>query len=822
MEYILQHLHIEIVLLSLFISIIGAFSSFELANRCKNSIKNRYLSYFSSTFMFGVTIWAMHLTGTLSFQINHEYDVIFSILTMLASFIGVSIFLSPLLFNTFTNRNIYLSGIAIGLLIGVVHYFSINSLIGIEAETQNTFLLLVSIFTGIFFATISLLLWNLPSGTTRKGTWVKVGSPLTFVVAVFSMHYIAFMAIDLKPIENNKSYIPVSNNTMALALAVATILFISTGFIISQFTRKEAERLAEQNENMYLSLFKNNQDGILVLDRKGFLIDCNKAVEQITGYTYLELLSLDYESIIHSDDIDELKQNIFDSLKGTANELHSTIYTKDGRELTVLVKNDPLIINGKVEGSFIVFKDITERQTYESLLNEMAFYDILTGIPNRRLFQDRLIEATRRAKRNNSNLALMCLDLDRFKWINDTLGHQAGDELLVAFTSRIQKCIRETDTLARLGGDEFAIIIDGYGTIEDVSTVAKRIVSALQESWIIQDNEFTTTSSIGIALYQNEATDMDTLLSHADKALYRSKERGRNTYSFYTEELNSNFSRMIVLEESLKNAITNNDFYLVYQPQIDIQQEKMFGAEVLLRYNHPSLGPVSPAEFIPICEKLGIIGKVTEWVMRESIKQQIIWLEKGIGKLHLAINISPTIIEKKSFLNSVKNCIKEFQADPTMLEFELVEYTFLENLETISSIFDQIKEIGIKISLDDFGSGYASLKYFKDLPFDKLKFDRSFMEGITYKEKDQAIIEAVLDMSNRLHFEVLCEGVETREQLDYLVQQGCKLVQGYYFSKPVCVDEFEESCLKNSDYVKRISSHEHGKYEALSKNLLNI
>jgi diguanylate cyclase (GGDEF)-like protein/PAS domain S-box-containing protein len=563
---------------------------------------------------------------------------------------------------------------------------------------------------------------------------------------------------------------------------------------------EQYQQALELSEKRYRLIAENSTDLIRIVDVNGMNRYVSPSHEHVLGFKPEELDGKRFDEIIYPADkemINQIYQNHFPTPQEIKVEYR--FQHKNGSCVWLEAISTPVYDKDQQLSYFLVVsRDITDRKFVEEQLKEMAFYDSLTGVPNRRLFLERLSQCMDEAEETQKGIALFYLDCDRFKWVNDTYGHETGDLLLKGMVERVKACIRPIDMIARLGGDEFAILINGYESVQELEQLANSIIHSLRNPWEIRGNEFITTSSIGISIYPEDGADIDTLLAHVDQALYESKEQGRNRYHFYSKKLATKMERIMLLEDGLKGAVSKGHFHLVFQPKVNIQKGKMHGLEVLLRYTHPLLGEISPAEFIPLCEKLSIIDDVTEWVMKESFKQQKDWERHGFGQIHISINISPTTIEKPSFLQSVQYYLKQYKVNPESIEFELTEDALLHNIDAFKLILHDLKQTGIKISLDDFGAGYSSLKYLKELPIDILKIDRSFIMGVPFEEKEKAIIESILTLSQRINGQVVCEGVETEEQLKFLQDNGCQIVQGYYFSRPLTKEELEVQWLKPS------------------------
>jgi len=433
--------------------------------------------------------------------------------------------------------------------------------------------------------------------------------------------------------------------------------------------------------------------------------------------------------------------------------------------------------------------EISERKRAEERLNYMAHYDQLTGLPNRILFNDLLKQAMIEAAAHERLVALMFLDLDRFKTINDTLGHETGDALLKAVAERLRDCLRRGDTVARLSGDEFALVFADMAHIDDASRLAQKILDRFTTPFRIGERDLFITSSIGITLYPFDQDDANTLLKNADAAMYRAKEQGRNNYQFYTSEMNVRALERLSFETNLRQALERDEFILHYQPKVDLVTGNVIGMEALLRWQNPELGLVSPAEFIPLAEETGLIVAIGEWVIRTACKQNKAWQAAGLPFLRISVNLSARQFKEKNIVERVAQALKETGLEARYLELELTE-SLLQTPETTITPLKELHALGIHLSIDDFGTGYSSLSYLKRFPIDTLKIDRSFVRDITTDADDAAIANAIITMAHSLGMYVVAEGVETGEQLAFLCQRKCDSMQGYYFSKPLPADAF--------------------------------
>ncbi|MBB6218140.1 diguanylate cyclase (GGDEF)-like protein/PAS domain S-box-containing protein [Anaerosolibacter carboniphilus] len=441
----------------------------------------------------------------------------------------------------------------------------------------------------------------------------------------------------------------------------------------------------------------------------------------------------------------------------------------------------------EVVGSAI---DITDLKAAEEQIRYMAYYDTLTGLPNRAFFKEQLSFLISYAYRNNRMMAIMFLDLDRFKLINDTLGHAAGDELLKQTSIRLKQVVHEDDMIVRMGGDEFVIVFPEVFEEGNISRLAQKIIDVFREPFNINGHEIYVSTSIGISLYPYDGNDMDSLIKNADTAMYRAKEDGRNNYKFYTENMNKRALERLEMENNLRKALEKKELFIVYQPRINLKTSRLVGAEALLRWKQPTLGLVSPVEFIPVAEETGLIHPIGKWILYSACKQAKKWYDNGYSDFKVSVNISAVQFQKEGLVDIVREVLLETQLTPRMLELEITENTIMQNTERTVETIQELKEMGIEISIDDFGTGFSSLSYIKEFDSDNLKIDKSFIRDIGLSASNESIICAIISMAHSLGMSIIAEGVETIEQLEFLEDSDCDEVQGYLFSKPVSPEEF--------------------------------
>lgn len=561
------------------------------------------------------------------------------------------------------------------------------------------------------------------------------------------------------------------------------------GFIDDITERKENEHALRDAENRYRDIVENAAEGIFQTTIDGRYIKGNPALARIYGYdSFMELSAAlaDIGSQLYVDG--KRREEFIRSLRqhGTLTNFESQVYRRDGNIIWISenarevrdVSGNPLYYEGTVE-------DITERKTYETRLAYQATHDTLTGLPNRALFVDRLGQALSLAERNGSEVAVAFLDLDNFKYINDSLGHQTGDEVIRAIAQRLQDCLRESDTVSRLGGDEFVLLLQGLQADNgQVTATLSRILAEVGQPLKAGHHELNMTCSLGISLYPQDGSDVDTLLKHADAAMYQAKHVGRNNFQFFTASLNQRARDRLDLEHSLRHAVEREEFILHYQPKIDLRSGNIVGAESLIRWKGPR-GLVPPARFIPVAEETGSIESIGEWVLERACRQARLWQERGLHPFTVAINFSPRQFSNSRLPQLVEAMLRRTNVDPRMIEIEITESCLAQEPDKFIGKLSALKAIGLQLSIDDFGTGYSSMAYLKSFPLDRLKVDRTFISGLSGSPRDQAIFKAILALGHNLGLRVVAEGVETSEQYYFLRDAGCDEVQGYFFSMPV-------------------------------------
>lgn len=547
-------------------------------------------------------------------------------------------------------------------------------------------------------------------------------------------------------------------------------------------------RLNDERENMLYSL--NNMmhephEG-MVLHDEGKIIDCDYSFAQMLGYDRKELLNQSILKMLDKQSVETILNNLSEQYKDTFYQLKG--YKKNGDIIYVEVFSQPYPDGEKVLQIAIV-RDITEAVQNKKKIEFMAYYDELTDLPNRNFFDKTLQEAMDECKRNNSKLAVHFVDIDYFKQINDSLGYQFGDELLKACAKRLKGLLSGNNFIARMSGDEFLILQHGINSEDDAKDFAKKVIASFQNPIKVNDFEIYTSVSIGISIYPENGTTPNELIKHADSAMYVIKEKQRNHYQIFEDSISENFREMLTIENELRRAIKDEQFVLHYQPQVNINTNKIIGFEALIRWNHPEKGFISPGVFIPLAEKTGLIIEIGDWVIKEACRQNKEWQDRGYPPTKISVNLSVKQFLQKNLLEKVEKILKETGLEPHYLEFEITESMAMSNEEYIMQTLKGLHELGVNVSIDDFGTGYSSMKYLSQFPLSKLKIDQLFIRG--EQEQNQAIVKSIIHLSHALNMKVIAEGVETKEQLEFLKKESCDEIQGYYFSKPVAPEEAE-------------------------------
>ncbi len=563
-------------------------------------------------------------------------------------------------------------------------------------------------------------------------------------------------------------------------------------FSLRNFDREKARNQAERQLKIGFNVFEHSMEGFVFTDSENKIILANPAFTKITGFENEEVIGKSPSILSSGNQQSDFYSDMWSAINQTGYWQGEILNRKKDGSLYLqwLAVSRILDDDGNVENYVGIFRDITQYKANEERMNWLAHFDSLTGLPNRTLLNDRCAHAISMTKRSGQRLALMFLDLDNFKHINESLGYHIGDKLLSMMSKRLTNTLREQDTVSRLGGDDFVAVLPGTD-MEGAARIAEKLLGIAMAPYRIGQHELTLTASIGIAMFPENGSDLESLSRCADAAMYNAKHDGRNTYRFFTREMQAQAFRKLQIGNALRRATERQQFELNYQPQLSLKEDEIVGAEVLLRWRHPEFGMISPAEFIPIAESNGLILSMGEWVLRTAARQMKKWLDDGIGIKRLAINLSAIQLRQHQLTDIVMQILQEEGVAPEHIELELTETAAMEDPQTAFTVMDNMHKNGIRVSVDDFGTGYSSLAQLKRFKVYKLKIDRVFIRDLEYSADDREIVAAIIKLGASLGLKTIAEGVETQEQVDFLRRHECHEIQGYFLGKPVSASEFE-------------------------------
>jgi diguanylate cyclase (GGDEF)-like protein/PAS domain S-box-containing protein len=555
------------------------------------------------------------------------------------------------------------------------------------------------------------------------------------------------------------------------------------------------------NDEAFRALVQHSQDIITVHDGKGLTLYESPSAARVLGYPPGALIGRFPFDAIHPKDVARARAAFTRLIEGedSATPIEFRFRHAQGQWIHLEALGSNLLEHPGIHGIVLTSRDVSERKKAEKRAEYLSQHDVLTGLPNRLLMQDRLHQAISQARRNGGLVALMFIDLDRFKLVNDSFGHITGDTLLKQVAARLTECLRDTDTVARLGGDEFTIMLPDATNPQVVGEVAQRVLQVFSLPFSDGEQEMFVSASIGISLFPRDGTSPDDLVKHADTAMYSAKDSGRNSFRYFTEDLNQEVREKVMLESGLRRAIERGELRLFYQPKIDLATGRVIGAESLVRWQHPTLGLVPPGRFIDVAEESGLILPLGEWVLKAACEQLRAWQREGID-IQVAVNVSARQFRQRNLADLVMGLVADSGVDPRFIEIELTENALLNDREASIATLKRMKSSGIAISIDDFGTGYSSLSYLKLLPLDILKIDQSFVRDIVTDDNDAAIVRAIIDLARSLRIKVIAEGVENEQQLSFLNSNGCNYGQGYLFGKPLAPELF-------IDIVRRLGTN---------------
>ncbi len=771
-----QH-DLRLVVLAALICIFATYTALSVIRRAQLTTGRARLTWLATAgTAAGGGIWATHFVAMLSYQPGMPigYDVGLTILSIV-----VAIVITALGFAVAIDAErpirYWLGGGLAGSGISAMHYTGMAAIRVPALVGYDPFLVVLSLIFGITLGALALRT-ALPRDTLR---WRSLGT-LLLTLGICAMHFTAMGALELTP----SPLVPLPDAVLSpamLAFAVAGVavllLGISlTGSIVDQHLANRSVQETVRLQQLVNATFEG-----IAIHADGRLLDGNHALADLAGYPLEQMIGRDVLSFVPVEDRADVEGRIADGVEGA---YETRLQRPDGGQVAVEILARSIDYKGQ-RARVAAIRDITERKAAEAQILFMANHDVLTGLPNRVLFRDRLEQALARARRDGDAVAVLCLDLDRFKEVNDMRGHAAGDALLEQAAARLSAAVRETDTVARLGGDEFAIVQTGGPQPQHAAGFADRLVATVAEPFEFEGEGMAVGLSVGIALFPNDGGDVDTLLKNADTALYRAKADGRGVYRMFEPEMDAKLQVRRVLEYDLRQALAQQQLEVHYQPQAEISSRKITGFEALVRWQHPRRGMVAPDEFIPLAEETGLIVPLGEWVLHTACAAAATWPEH----LRVGVNLSPVQFTRCDLPALIENVLRTHHLAPERLELEITESVLIKDVEQALTTLRQLKALGVRIAMDDFGTGYSSLSYLQRFPFDKIKIDRSFIEAMQDTTEAVAIVRAVTGLGQGLKIPVIAEGVETVEQMDLLRRENCDEIQGYLIGEPLALGD---------------------------------
>ncbi|TVX94366.1 EAL domain-containing protein [Paenibacillus agilis] len=791
-----------LVILSLIIAVAASYTTLDLAGRvAMTSGKNRTRWLILGAASMGMGIWSMHFVGMLAFSlpVPVSYDLFIVILSVIIAIAASFVALYVVGRKQLKLQQLLVGSSLLATGISAMHY------VGMEAMlidiTYEPIMFSISILIAIVASIAALwLAFYFRKENEKYAVSKKLASGVIMGAAIVGMHYTGMEAAQFHMVDEKVTVAGMSLDQRLLGYVITAGTMLTLGlsligiFVDKRLSRKDSH--IKKNEKWYRSLYENNRDGILSVSLSGRIIGFNPAAITITGIDgdYFHNRSIiDIAPIIVEEERKRTKRLFLRSFRGKTISYETAITHQNGSLVHLSVINVPVHVEGKIVGHYVIAKDITREKKAEQKIRHMAFHDELTGLPNRRKFDQVVVQAIEKYKSSEHTFSVMVMDIDRFKMINDSLGHAYGDRLLQMVTNRLHEAISGYEaTIARMGGDEFTVVCFGSkAEIEPISSeIASRMLKEAQLPYHLKDNDFYISASIGIAIYPEHGTESAELMKNADTAMYEVKKNGKNGYQYYSDHLDAHLLERIELEADLRKAIQRNELIIYYQPQIHAHNSSLIGIEALLRWNHPIRGIISPSIFIPIAEESGLIVEISEWVMRQACLQMRKWQQEWELYIPVSVNLSTQQFHQNNLAQKVEQILLEVGLEAKYLELEITESMMMDICRSTSTL-QELKELGVRISMDDFGTGYSSLNYLKMFPIGKLKIDQSFIRDLTNSESDKAIVATIISMAHHLKMNVIAEGVETAEQLAFLKESGCDDIQGYYFSRPLPAKELQ-------------------------------
>lgn len=788
-----QEHDLRLVVLAGLICLFACYTGFSLIARVPTATRKVGLYWtVAAAFAAGSGVWATHFIAMLAFQphmpVGYDFDLTVASIVIAAVFAGLGFWIANLGRGEPGRRSLRLIGGAVaGLGISAMHYTGMAAFRAPGELSYDGGLVTASLVIGVLLGALAGEI-----AFSRKDLKARWLAAVVLTLGICGMHFTGMASAIITPdptiIVPDQAMAPGWMAAFITVVAVLVLALSLAGAIFDQHlvARHEAEQeRLRRSEHRFRQLADATFEGILI-HRHGVIVDANTALVELTGRPLNLLVDHNMLDIIGESSHERVRAQLADALQDNGETRFEIEFRhNDGSLVPVEVLGRPMHdIDGSVTDNdlrVVAVRDLRERKQAEERIRHMANHDGLTDLPNRSLFHDRLKQAIARSKRGSSTTAVLCLDLDRFKNVNDLNGHGVGDELLRQVANRLTKSVRGDDTVARLSGDEFAVIQVGVAHPDGPSILAERLVKAVAEPFDLGGQQTVIGTSIGIALYPGDGNDGEELMRAADTALYRAKAAGRSTYRFFEAEMDMRLQERRKLERDLRHALANHELDVHFQPLVDCDNVKVLGFEALMRWTHAERGPVSPAEFIPLAEECGLIMPLGSWVLRQACREAVTWPDDTL----VAVNISPAQFRHADLAKEVLTILDQTGLPAHRLELEITEGVLIEDTERVLETLNLLKRSGVRISLDDFGTGYSSLSYLQRFPFDKIKIDRSFIWEMEKSEDSMAIVRAVIALGRSLRITVTAEGVETPEQLALLQSEQCDQAQGFLLGKPL-------------------------------------
>ncbi|AOV06710.1 bifunctional diguanylate cyclase/phosphodiesterase [Sporosarcina ureilytica] len=775
-----------LVVLSLIIAFFASITALDTARRVHFATGLRRVIWLvSGSAAMGIGIWSMHFIATLAFKlpvpITHD-----GVLVAVSVIIAIAASLCGLYFSSRPNADnlkLLIGGTIMGIGIGAMHYIGMIAIQGVYI-TYDAILFGLSIFVAIGASTITLMLAlhfrDKEGGISAKD---KLVGGTIMGSAIAGIHYIGMAAALFKVDPTGAAKINatlIDTPELVVAVTISTIVIIGLILIVSfRLDKRLDQEIAFKDAILEAVL-----DCVIIMDNNGQILECNPSVTRTFGYVRKKLLGQGIEKLfISPSSITDGEGDFLCDVRIEATALQS-----NGEEFPIELTIKQLKLDGCP--LFTVYiRDITRFKEAENTIKLLAYEDSLTGLPNRRFFMENLAEAFKKAKSRNTKLAVLFLDLDRFKIINDSMGHTFGDLLLIGVAKRLKKELMSRGIVARNGGDEFTILLENMND-DEVRNLTNNILKSLARPFYLEGQEVYVTISIGIAMYPEDGEDQETLIKNADIAMYEAKANGRNRYAFFECVRVADNSQLLRLENELRFALERNQLVVYYQPRLNIHTGQIIGVEALIRWNHPQKGMIPPDEFIPQAEESGLIIPIGNWVLRTAIAQCDKWRETGLP-LEVSVNLSAVQFQKPDIVDTISGILQDENVNPSLLNLEITENMMMD-ADYSTRLLNELKSLGVTISIDDFGTGFNSLWALKQMPIDHIKIDRFFLTNVKDNPENNAIVKAIISIGHSLELNVIAEGVENKNQLLYLKELGCHEIQGYYVSPPLPAEAFEK------------------------------